>query len=957
MVDDKRSPTKRSEATPASSDKPHPCARWRLEQVERIANLGAWEIDIRRRSVHVSRQWQQIHGVDQHQLSLDEVMDRLAHPDDLEAIESALQKALAGESRYELTHRICRGNDRAIRWVQVLGEIERDATGRPTCVVGAALDVTERRGLEQALHEQEERLRLALEATNDGLWDIDLTTGQVTVNHRFFEMLGYAPGELVTQVEPLLSAIHEDDQPLVRARLDEHLLDGQRYGVDFRLRCKDGGWRWIHGRGKVVNRDQTGRPLRMVGTNCDIHERKLLEQARRESNRRLREAEQMASLGHWEYDTATETFTWSHELYRIFGLDPSTGPPTLDDLRRFVHRDDALEYAEKSRRFFETGKSDSFTLRIYRSDGALRWLFSDARAERDATGRIFRCFGIAQDVTEREEAQERLRDAAKVFDSIADAVILVTPDHQIVAVNQAFSRITGYAANAVTGLALEAVISSAQDTPFWDGLWVRVGERGRWQGERWERRQDGELYRARIGVTLVEDKRGRIDRYVIVIGDITRLRRTQEQLDFVTNFDALTGLANRKRFRRRLEQALKVSEHRSDCIAVLLLDLDRFRVVNESLGPAGADEVLKTIGNALLNALGPAHTVGRLDGDEFGIILSGCSSSDEVSAIAERLLQACAEPRIFNRQRLSLTASIGVAVYPLDGVSADALLRHADVALQRAKERGRQSLEYFEPQLMRGPEDRLHFEACLSQALLKDEFHLHYQPQVCLTSGRLVGAEGLLRWTSSELGRVEPERFIPIAEDMGLIMEIGARVLDLAAQQLATWDRHGKRLPHIAINLSVMQLENSGLLEEIETILQKHDIHPARLELEITESLMMRQAAQPMRTLEALRDLGVKLVVDDFGTGYSSLSLLHRLPLHQVKIDKSFIFPLPNDTQSQAITKTVIALGKNLGLQVLAEGVETAEQAAWLNSVGCPLAQGYHYDRPLAPEAFARRWL
>jgi EAL domain-containing protein (putative c-di-GMP-specific phosphodiesterase class I) len=188
-------------------------------------------------------------------------------------------------------------------------------------------------------------------------------------------------------------------------------------------------------------------------------------------------------------------------------------------------------------------------------------------------------------------------------------------------------------------------------------------------------------------------------------------------------------------------------------------------------------------------------------------------------------------------------------------------------------------------------------------------------------------------------------------------MEIGARVLDLAAQQLATWDRHGKRLPRIAINLSVMQLENSGLLEEIETILQKHDIHPARLELEITESLMMRQAAQPMRTLEALRDLGVKLVVDDFGTGYSSLSLLHRLPLHQVKIDKSFIFPLPNDTQSQAVTKAIIALGKNLGLEVLAEGVETAEQAAWLNSVGCPLAQGYHYDRPLAPEAFAARWL
>jgi diguanylate cyclase (GGDEF)-like protein/PAS domain S-box-containing protein len=957
MVDDKRSPTKRIEATPASSDKPDQCARWRLEQVERIANLGAWEVDIRRRSLHVSLQWQRIHGVDQHQLSLDEAMDRLAHPDDLEAIVSALQKALAGESRYEVTHRICRGNDRAIRWVQALGEIERDPSGRPICLVGAALDVTERRWLEQTLQEQDERLRLTLEATNDGLWDIDLTTGQVTANNRFFEMLGYSPGELVTQIEPLFSAIHEDDQPRVRAKLDQHLRDGAAYSVDFRLRCKDGGWRWIHGRGKVVARDPRGQSLRMVGTNSDIHERKLAEQARDESNRRLHEAEQMAMLGHWEYDPTAQTFRWSRELYRIFGLDPSASPPNLHELRRFFHHDDTLEFSEKSRRFLETGVSDRFTLRIYRRDGALRWLFSEARAERDAAGRIVRCFGTAQDVTEWEQAQEQLRQAAKVFDSIADAVVIATPDHQIVAVNQAFSQITGYSAKAVTGKALEAVISSAQDTPFWDGLWVRVGERGRWQGERWERRQDGELYRARICVTLAEDKGGRVDRYIIVIGDITRLRRTQEQLDFVTNFDALTGLANRKRFRARLEQALQTSEYQSDRIAVLLLDLDRFRVVNESLGPAGADQVLKTIGNALVSVLGPAHTVGRLDGDEFGIILSAISSSDEISDIAERLLQTCSEPRIFNGQRLSVTASVGVAVYPLDGFSADALLRHADVALKRAKERGRKSLEYFEFHLMQDPKDRLHFEACLSQALLKDELHLHYQPQVDLASGQLVGAEGLLRWTSPELGHVGPERFIPIAEDMGLIVEIGSRALDLAARQLATWDRHGMRLPHIAINLSVMQLEHIGLVDEIETILQKHAVDPARLELEITESLMMRQAAQPMTTLKALRDLGVKLVVDDFGTGYSSLSLLHRLPLHQVKIDKSFIFPLPNDTQSQAVTKTIIALGKNLGLEVLAEGVETAEQAAWLNSVGCPLAQGYHYDRPLAPEAFARRWL
>lgn len=959
MIEDTPSSSLLPSDLAASSGNLHQRALWRLEQAERTANLGAWEVDIPRRCLHASRQWQRIHGVTKNRFDLDELMETLAYPEDREAIDNALHEALAGTALYQITHRICRANDHAIRWVEVMGELERDADGRPVRLVGAALDVTERRRLEQEVQENEERLRLTLEATNDGIWDVDLITGHVTVNDRFCQMLGYAPGELETQLETLISSIHEEDQALVRARFEQHLRKGTAYGADFRLRCKDGHWRWIHGRGKVVARNHDGQPLRIVGTNCDIHERKLAEQTREACNSRLREAERIAALGHWEYDTATAAFTWSNEFYRIFGLDPSTTPPKLGELHRLFHRDDAPEFLDKSRRLFETGEPQSFTLRIYRRDGALRWLFSEARAERCATGEIVRCFGTAQDVTVREEAQERLHLAAQVFERIDDAVILAGPDHQILDVNPAFSRLTGYPKQAVVGLALEAVLDSGNDAAFWNEVRIGDAEPGywHWHGERWERRQDGTQYRARIGVTVVHYHQGRLDRYLVIVSDMTRLRQTQEQVDFLANFDPLTGLANRERFRARLARALQGAERRAGQIAVLALDLDRFRAVNQALGPAGADEVLKTIGNALMCALGPEDTLARLGSDEFGVILPKAGSREEISDIAGQLQRCCAEQRVFSAQSFSMTTSIGIAVYPIDGFSVDALMRHADVALKQAKGRGRRRIQFFETMTAHAPQERLHFEACLNQALLKNELELYFQPQVHLATGQLVGAEALLRWNNDELGCVAPSLFIPIAEEMGLIQEIGSWALRNAIQQLVNWDQLGQTLPRLAVNLSVSQLESEALVNTIAEALAQADLQPARIELELTESFIMSHADHAAAVLEALRELGLRLSIDDFGTGYSSLAHLHRLPLHKLKIDKSFILPLPHDLRGQAITKTIIALGNSLDLEVLAEGVETAEQAAWLERAGCTLAQGYHFDRPLPAATFARRWL
>lgn len=819
------------------------------------------------------------------------------------------------------------------------------------------LDVTERKAAERALQEREERLRLTVAATNDGLWDLDAVSGRMTINERYGAMLGYGPGELDLRLDAVIALVHPDDRPAVRSRFEQHLHDDTPYALDIRMRCKDGSWRWLHTRGQVVARNAIGQPLRVVGTHTDIHARKLAEQALYESNERLREAERLAALGRWELVIESSELVWSHELYRIVGLDPAEPLPGLSALARLCHPDDADELRQRFDRALETGEPDRFTLRIFRRDGELRWLFIEGRTERGQTGRVQRCFGTAQDVTEREQTRERLREAAKVFESTADGVVVTNGDHQITAVNPAFTEITGYAEEQVCGQPVETVLASANEPTFWDQSQTPLVAGGRWPGERWERRQDGARYRARLSVTAINGERGQLDRYLIVLSDTTPLHRTQQQVEFLSQYDPLTGLLNRRGFQARLDQLLLQAEQRAGRAAILIVDLDRFRVVNESLGPATADELLKQVASALSQLAGPTDTLARLGSDEFGLILPAIGTSEAIATVVNQLQQCCAERRLVGGQSVAITASVGIARYPQDGGSSDVLMRHANVALKQAKARGRQRVQHFEHPRVQGAPDRLQLEASLSQALVQNELQLHYQPQIQLCDGRLIGAEALLRWHSTELGPIAPQRFISIAEDMGLIHEIGAWLLRQAAQQLAAWDQAGQRLPRLAVNLSILQLEDQDLVERIAGLLEQYRLAPERIELELTESLLMQQAGQSTATLDALRRLGVRLAIDDFGTGYSSLAYLHRLPLHQLKIDRSFVDPLPGDPHAQAIAQAVIALGDSLSLEVLAEGVETAEQAAWLRDARCTLAQGYRYSRPLAPDAFAAQWL
>jgi diguanylate cyclase len=436
-----------------------------------------------------------------------------------------------------------------------------------------------------------------------------------------------------------------------------------------------------------------------------------------------------------------------------------------------------------------------------------------------------------------------------------------------------------------------------------------------------------------------------------------RLRETSERLDYLAHHDALTGLPNRVYFQMRLEQCLQRAKRYQRQFALLFLDLDRFKEVNDTLGHPVGDTLLCRVAEVLSAQIRTVDTIARLGGDEFVIILEDIPAPHFAAHFADRIMGEFSQPLEIAGRELFVTLSIGISLYPGDGLEREALVQHADVAMYQTKKSGRNGFRFFEPAMSEGAIERLHLEHDLRLAVQRDEFILHYQPQVDLTTGALMGVEALCRWPHPTLGLLQPSLFIPMAEELGLIDALGLKVLELGCRQMVDWEAAGLYVPRLAVNLSVRELEQSQLPGQIAEILERTGLDPARLELEVTESKLMRQAEMAIGALNAMRALGVTLAIDDFGTGYSSLSYLKRLPLNRLKIDRSFVEGLTQDVNDDSIARAIIALAHTLGLEVLAEGIEAREQADFLFREGCIEGQGYLYDRPLTPDELAANWL
>ena len=589
-----------------------------------------------------------------------------------------------------------------------------------------------------------------------------------------------------------------------------------------------------------------------------------------------------------------------------------------------------------------------------RQDGSLFWaLVSGCALDplRPGEGSIW----VYADITARKEAEEKLRLSATVLEHIADAVMVVDIEGVIVAVNPAFTQITGYTEAEAVGQHSSLTRSGRHDDLFYQTMWDELIASGFWRGEIWRRRKNGEIYLEWLTISAVRDTRALTTHYVGVCSDITVIKQAQEKLDHLAHHDPLTALPNRLLFHDRLQHALQRATRDEEQLAILFIDLDRFKNVNDTLGHHIGDELLQQVAAQLSARLRDGDTLARLGGDEFIVLLEKVDGQYGATQVAEKLVTMFEQPFLVAGHELFVTCSVGVSLFPGDAQDLNMLIRNADVAMYQAKARGRNGYRFYAPSMTGEGIERLRLETFLRRSIEKNEIFLNYQPQVEIDTGRLVGVEALVRWNHPELGLIAPARFIPLAEDSGFINQLGKWVLDEACRQMMRWQEQGLRVPKIAVNLSVKQFERGSIAGMVAAILAETGLEPQRLQLEVTESVIMN-TGDALGFINDLHAIGVGLAIDDFGTGYSSLAYLKQLPVQTLKIDRSFIKDISTDANDEAIAIAIIQLGKSMHLSVIAEGVETQEQAAFLLRHGCKLAQGYFYSKPVLAQDMFERW-
>ena len=554
--------------------------------------------------------------------------------------------------------------------------------------------------------------------------------------------------------------------------------------------------------------------------------------------------------------------------------------------------------------------------------------------------------------------ERRLELWAKVFEASGEGIVIVDASYRILTVNRAFCRSTLFELHEVLGEPLACVEDGAGTKDFLASLWGVAEQRSSWQGEVTMRRRDGSSYPAWLMLSVVRDgSKGLVSHTIVTTLDISDRKRNEERIRFLAQHDVLTELPNRSMCIERLGLAIQQAQRRHEKVAVLFIDLDRFKNINDSLGHHVGDGLLRSVSRRLLESVRVGDTVSRLGGDEFVVILNGLVDVQEIAAIVDRrLIPLVRGAHDINGAELHVSCSIGIAVYPDDATDIDALMRHADAAMYHAKGEGRDAAHFFTPELNERAQRRLRLESELRHAAERGQLMLHYQPRVDARNGRVMGVEALLRWIHPDLGEVAPVQFIPIAEESGLIVEIGAWVIDAACRQHAQWREQGVQIPQVSINVSVLQLRDGQLIDTVRTALERYALLPGAVELELTESTLADNVEATLAQLHAIKRLGVELAIDDFGTGYSSLNYLNRFPIDRLKIDRTFVRDMLEDPTDLAITRAIIGLGHTLGLKVVAEGVETEREAQTLRAWDCDELQGYLFARPM-PAHELSRWI
>ena len=777
-----------------------------------------------------------------------------------------------------------------------------------------------------------------------GFFKTDIDGSFVYVNQKWCQISGLSLDS--AQGDGWLHAVHIDDRAQVFAAWSAAVVDGVPFDMEFRFCTPDGTITWVLGQA-LADRGPEGTLSGYVGTVTDINHSKKAEET-------MLISQKVAHLGSWDWDISKNSITWTDELYRIFGYVPQEFQPSYDHFIKVVHPEDRKMIQDGVDQALADPNHDyRIEHRILLPDGSERIVVDQGWVERDADLQPIRMVGTVQDISELRSMEGQLRLIQSVLDQTEEGIFITDADGKIISVNQSLCALFGYTAEEMIGRSPKMFRSEHQDQEFYDKMWDSLHEHGMWNGEIWNRRKDGEVFPVKTTIQAINGYNGDVQHYVCVYNDLTAIKQRDQKLAYSTSHDALTGLPNRGLFLDRLGQAVHRAERENSCIGVAVLDIDLFNKVNDSLGNAHGDELLRMFAKRIEDTIRQDDTVCRLGGDEFSIIHPNTGSAETLAQMTQRLFGVLSKPFELAGQELYFTASVGLTIFPEDGKEPDTLLKNAILAMNRAKDFGRSNFQFFTKSLDDRAVRRLALETEIRNGLKKGQFLLHYQPKVELNSGAIIGMESLVRWSPEKNKLVSPAEFIPVAEETGLIVPLGDWILREACFQNVQWHGFDAKL-RMAVNLSARQFREKNLINRIDAALRDSNLQPETLELEITESMVMENVEEVVALLRQIKDRGISIAMDDFGTGYSSLSILKNFPIDTLKIDQSFVRKLSRDSDDAQIVAAIISMSHSLNLKVVAEGVETKEQLEFLTERGCDIIQGYYFSKPLSDGDFTQ---
>jgi diguanylate cyclase (GGDEF)-like protein/PAS domain S-box-containing protein len=833
-------------------------------------------------------------------------------------------------------------------------------------------DITNRKRIETSLIERERFWSDVVSAVPDTIYVHDIAGKRLMYsNNHLGPQLGYSKAEIHQFGEHMWEKLlHPDDVELYQRmrNIQQVLGDGLLMQFELRWRHRDGSWHWFEIREQAMAHDAKGRVSRLIGVAKDITEQITRGESLSTSEQRYRLLAESISDVIFSTNCHLQLNYVSPSVMSVLGYDSewalanglqglTTNPHQLVGFYALLERvrnalGDPQRLAELRSHFLP----QLFVFDALRADGQKIPVELRLVPMWDDNGRFEGLLGVARDISLQRRAEKDLRMAATVFEHSTAAILVTDPAGYIVQVNNAFSRVSGYSSQQILDQLPSMLTADTQQANHLAFVIKQLNQQGSWEGEVWLKRRSGEKFPAWVGITAVKDDEGDLVSYVCFFSDMSERKASEQRIHRLAYYDALTQLPNRTLFQDRLHSALQHGARHQEWVVLMFLDLDRFKPINDSLGHAAGDRMLKEVAMRLCACVDSDDTVARMGGDEFTLLLHSQAQREGALTraihVGEQILASLAQPFILEGREFFVTASIGIALSPLDGNELSQLMKNADTAMYHAKERGKNNFQFYQAAMNASALQRLELESDLRHALDQGEFTLYYQPQFSGDGKRLTGAEALLRWQHPQRGLVPPNDFIPVLEELGLVVQVGDWVLRETCRQLAEWHQAKIRVPKISVNLSARQFADGELDRRIAQIIEHSGVAAACLELELTESILMEDVTNAMRTLASLKQLGVCIAIDDFGTGYSSLNYLKQFPIDVLKIDRSFVDGLPHGERDGQIARAIIAMAHSLNLTVIAEGVETQAQLDFLRRHNCDEVQGFLLGRPVPAQQF-----